>query len=88
MRKAYLSNAKDGYLSADQLLSLFEAVNVSVNHDDFRLLVKIKDSTGSGKLNYKDFCKWLGNSIHLSEGFYFRHDSSMNSEQQFYLKQK
>jgi hypothetical protein len=46
--KAYLSNAKNGYLSTDQLLALFETVNVSLNHDDFRLLVKIKDSTGKG----------------------------------------
>ena len=86
--KAFLDNAKDGYLSTEQLIRLFEEANVHVNRDDFRLLVKIKDSTGRGQLNYSDFSKWLGTSIHPSEGFYFRHDSSMNSEQQFYLKNK
>jgi len=25
-----------------------------------------------------DFSKWLGNAIHMSEGFYFRHDSIKN----------
>jgi hypothetical protein len=37
-----------------------------------------KDSTKRGKLGYADFSKWVGNSIHQSEGFYFRHDSIKN----------
>jgi hypothetical protein len=37
-----------------------------------------KDSTGKGRLGYADFSKWVGNSIHQSEGFYFRHDSVKN----------
>ena len=27
-----------------------------------------------------DFSKWLGNAIHMSEGFYFRHDSIKNPQ--------
>jgi hypothetical protein len=37
-----------------------------------------KDSTKRGKLGYTDFSKWVGNCIHSSEGFYFRHDSVKN----------
>jgi len=39
-----------------------------------------KDSTKRGKLGYSDFSKWVGNSIHQSEGFYFRHDSIKNPQ--------
>ena len=27
-----------------------------------------------------DFSRWLGNAIHMSEGFYFRHDSVKNPQ--------
>ena len=37
-----------------------------------------KDLKKIGKLNYPDFSKWLGSSIHMSESFYFRHDSIKN----------
>ena len=37
-----------------------------------------KDSKRKAKLNYTDFSKWLGGSIHMSESFYFRHDSVKN----------
>jgi gamma-glutamyltranspeptidase len=37
-----------------------------------------KDSKRKAKLNYTDFSKWLGGSIHMSESFYFRHDSIKN----------
>ena len=37
-----------------------------------------KDSKKRGMIDYKDFCRWVGNSIQLSEGFYFRHDSQKN----------
>jgi hypothetical protein len=37
-----------------------------------------KDSKKQGTLGYADFSKWVGNSIHQSEGFYFRHDSVKN----------
>ena len=36
------------------------------------------DSTKQGTLNYYDFSKWMGDAIHIREGFYFRHDSQKN----------
>ena len=36
------------------------------------------DSTNQGTLNYYDFSKWMGDAIHIREGFYFRHDSHKN----------
>ena len=43
-------------------------------------LVIDKDSKKLGKIGYSDFSKWVGNSIHQSEGFYFRHDSIKNPQ--------
>lgn len=40
----------------------------------------------SGRLNYMTFSKWLGNSIHMAEGFYFRHDSTKNPLQERFLQ--
>lgn len=37
-----------------------------------------KDSKKQGMINYSDFSKWVGTTIHMSEGFYFRHDSKIN----------
>jgi hypothetical protein len=31
-------------------------------------------------IGYTDFSKWVGNAIHMSEGFYFRHDSVKNPQ--------
>ena len=39
-----------------------------------------KDSKKRGKIGYTDFSKWVGNAIHMSEGFYFRHDSVRNPQ--------
>ena len=33
-----------------------------------------------------DFSKWLGNAIHMSEGFYFRHDSIKNPQYDRFLE--
>jgi len=48
------------------------------NFNDLKKLLIEKDSTRQGRLGYADFSKWVGNSIHQSEGFYFRHDSIKN----------
>ena len=48
-------------------------------------LIKSKDKNNIGKLNYMDFSKWLGNSIHQSEGFYFRHDSIKNPQYERFM---
>ena len=42
------------------------------------MIDKSSKKDGSGQINYSDFSKWLGNSIHVTEGFYFRHDSKRN----------
>jgi hypothetical protein len=52
--------------------------DIAVNYDDLAKLIKERDSKHEGKLNYEDFSAWVGNSIHMSEGFFFRHDSSRN----------
>jgi hypothetical protein len=33
-----------------------------------------------------DFSRWLGNAIHMSEGFYFRHDSVKNPQYERFLE--
>lgn len=51
-----------------------------MNFNDLSKLIKEKDSSGVGKINYQDFCKWLGTAIHMSESFVFRHDSQKNPQ--------
>lgn len=50
------------------------------NFNDLKKILIEKDSARRGKLGYADFSKWVGNSIHQSEGFYFRHDSVRNPD--------
>lgn len=35
-----------------------------------------------------DFSRWLGNAIHMSEGFYFRHDSIKNPQLDAFLEKE
>jgi hypothetical protein len=49
-------------------------------------LIVDKDNRKQGKLGYMDFSKWLGNAIHMSEGFYFRHDSIKNPMYERFLE--
>jgi len=35
-----------------------------------------------------DFSKWLGNAIHMSEGFYFRHDSIKNPKLDAFMEKQ
>lgn len=51
-----------------------------MNYNDLKKLVIDKDSKKIGKIGYTDFSKWVGNAIHMSEGFYFRHDSVKNPQ--------
>lgn len=41
-------------------------------------MLKNRDSKRQGKIDFKDFCKWMGTAIEPCEGFYFRHDSVKN----------
>ena len=49
---------------------------------------KSSKKDGTGSLNYSDFSKWLGNQIHVAEGFYFRHDSKKNPIYDKFLKKE
>ena len=47
----------------------------SIEYEDLMKLLKSKDRSGVGRIDFTDFSKWFGSAIHKSEGFYFRHDS-------------
>jgi hypothetical protein len=90
VRKAFLGldTDYDGFITVEDILRNFgdqttaqgkEKVSGSgINFNDLKKLIMEKDSTKTGKLGYTDFSKWVGNCIHSSEGFYFRHDSVKN----------
>lgn len=77
VRKAFLAldADHDGYIRVEDFLRGFG--ENEINFHDLRKLIesKCKDKHNKGKLTYDDFSAWVGNSIHISEGFYFRHDS-------------
>lgn len=80
VRKAFLGldTDYDGYITVEDILRYFGQDSKDFNFNDLKKLITEKDSTGRGMLGYADFSKWVGNSIHQSEGFYFRHDSVKN----------
>ncbi len=83
MRKAFLGldTDYDGYITVEDILRSFGQENSrDFNFNDLKKLITEKDSSGQGRLGYADFSKWVGNSIHQSEGFYFRHDSVKNPQ--------
>ena len=49
-----------------------------LNYADLKKLVEERDTVNDGKISYNAFSSWVGGSIHMSEGFYFRHDSVRN----------
>ena len=79
MRKAFLilDTDYDGFITIEDLLKYF-ANETEIDYDDLKKLINDKDSKKYGRLNYTDFSRWLGSTIHMSEGFYFRHDSIKN----------
>ncbi len=93
VRKAFLGldTDYDGFITVEDILRNFGGQSQgasknnnetnssgSFNFNDLKKLMIEKDSQKVGKLGYADFSKWVGNSIHQSEGFYFRHDSVKN----------
>jgi Ca2+-binding EF-hand superfamily protein len=80
VKKAFLSldSDYDGYVTAEELIKIIGSGDT--RFADLSKLVMDKDTTKTGKLNYTDFSKWLGGVIQMSEGFYFRHDSSKNPQ--------
>lgn len=79
VRKAFLAldSDYDGYITLEDILRHF-GNDQNLNYDDLKKLIIDKDSKKLGRINYSDFSRWLGSSIHMSEGFYFRHDSVKN----------
>lgn len=76
VRKAFLSIDLDhnGFITVEEFLKFF-GNDKDINYADLKKIIIDKDSSHQGKLGFTDFSKWLGSSIHMSEGFYFRHDS-------------
>ena len=79
VRKAFLDvdNDFDGFITAEDVIKL---IGGSVNLKDIETLLKNRDSKRKGKVDFKDFCKWMGTAIEPCEGFYFRHDSVKNPQ--------
>jgi Ca2+-binding EF-hand superfamily protein len=79
VRKAFLAldGDYDGYITIEDILKYF-GNETDLNYNDLKKLITDKDHKKDGKIGYMDFSKWLGNAIHMSEGFYFRHDSIRN----------
>ena len=80
VRKAFLhlDSDYDGYITVEDIMRHFGENNKGINYNDLKKLITDKDSRKQGRINYQDFSKWLGGSIHQCEGFYFRHDSKKN----------
>ena len=80
VRKAFLDldTDYDGFITVEDILRNFGPDIKQFSFNDLKKLINEKDSKGQGRLGYGDFSKWVGNSIHQSEGFYFRHDSVKN----------
>ena len=65
MREAFLTLDQDydGVINIEDILKYF-ANDKDLNFKDLAKLMKTKDEKGEGSLNYRDFSRWLGNSIH------------------------
>jgi len=79
VRKAFLAldTDYDGFITVEDILKYF-GNETELNYNDLKKIMIDKDSKKQGKIGYPDFSKWLGSAIHMSEGFYFRHDSIKN----------
>ena len=77
VRKAFLDVDQDydGFITAEDIAKFYGA---SADFKDIQTLVKNWDSKKQGKVDFKDFCRWMGTAIEPCEGFYFRHDSVKN----------
>ena len=78
VRKAFLAldSDHDGFITIEDFLRSFGDKDFS--YTDLKKLIESKDDLKKGKISYENFSAWVGGSIHMSEGFYFRHDSVKN----------
>ena len=89
VRKAFLAldTDHDGYITVEDILKYF-GNDSELNYLELKKLMIDKDSKKQGRIGYSDFSKWLGNAIHMSEGFYFRHDSIKNPQYDLNLERQ
>lgn len=82
IRKAFLDIDMDydGYITAEDIARQFGKDNKKLDFRDLRTLIRNRDSKRKGKIDFKDFCRWMGGAIEPSETFYFRHDSLRNPQ--------
>lgn len=82
VRKAFLAldSDHDGFITVEDILRHFGQEKGLLNYNDLKKIIMDKDSKKRGLIGYTDFSKWVGNAIHMSEGFYFRHDSIRNPQ--------
>ena len=87
VRKAFLDldADHDGVITIEDFLRNF-GDNKDLKFNDLKKLIESKDHFNRGKISYEDFSAWVGNCIHMSEGFYFRHDSVKNPQYEKNLK--
>lgn len=80
IRKAFLDIDMDydGFITAEDIARQFGKDNQKLDFRDLRTLIRNRDSKRKGKIDFKDFCRWMGGAIEPSETFYFRHDSLIN----------
>ena len=71
-----LDSDHDGFITVEDFLRTFG--NTDFSYNDLRKLIESKNKDKQERISYEDFSSWLGNCIHMSEGFYFRHDSIKN----------
>ena len=59
MRKAFLDidSDYDGYISAEDISKF---IGDDIDYRDVKILLKNRDSSKHGKIDFKDFCKWMG----------------------------
>lgn len=88
VRKAFLDldRDQDGFIDSEDLaqymknaISAGEAGhNKGLNYTLLELMIKLRCKVSDTRINYTQFCTWLGTSIEPVEAFYFRHDSLKN----------
>jgi len=80
VRKAFLDldTDYDGFVTVEDIMRHFSSDSRGFEFKDLKKLISDKDNKKIGKISYADFSKWMGGTIHQSEGFFFRHDSIRN----------
>lgn len=66
VRKAFLAldSDFDGFITVEDIL-LYFGTDTDLNYYELTKLMTDKDSKKEGRINYPDFSKWLGNTIHM-----------------------